>query len=181
MSQAAAYLERLLSALIHLGGERWDSVLAWKLAGAGIFAGAITWGNAGTLAHEWIHAGPLFVVLCLWALDMLVGTVQALIRRDFSPTKSLFGVLKLLVWVGALGVAWLLRVDGYPLDDLFAPLVEYAVILTEASSVLRNLAELHERLTGKPSRVLRWFASRVEQATAEHLATNGARQNGVRE
>lgn len=176
MAQTLDYLERLLGALIHLGGERWDSVWAWKLAGAGIFAaGAITWGNAGSLAREWIHAGPLFVVLCLWAGDMLVGTIQALVRKDFSPSKSLFGVLKLLVWVGALGVAWLLRVDGYPLDDLFAPLVEYAVILTEASSVLRNLAELHERLTGKQSRVLRWFASRVEQAAEQHLATH---QNG---
>lgn len=177
MTNAVAYLERLLGALIHLGGERFDSMLAWKLSGALAWAGftTITWGNAGTMAREWLHAGPLFVVLCLWALDMLTGTVQALIRRDFSPSKSLFGVLKLLVWVGALGVAWLLRVDGYPLDDWFAPLVEYAVILTEASSVLRNLAELHERLTGKPSRVLRWFASRVEQATAEHMATH---QNG---
>lgn len=164
----AAYLRKQLCCLLFLGNTTLDP--DWfpiKLMGAGLLVIAqqvtLTWSTFGSVLRDWLLGGPILIVLCLWSLDMLAGSGLALARRNWSPRKGFYGVVKLLIWVSALSVAWLLRVDGYPLDDFFAPVVELAIILTEASSVLRNLASLMEIGTGKKSRVLAWFSDRVDQ------------------
>lgn len=123
---------------------------------------AVGWQQFGPQLREYLLVGPFTVVCALWGIDMFTGIVMAVRRRQWSPTRMAWGVFKLILWCCALLVAWLLRNDGYPVTDVFSPLIEVSIILTEASSVLRNIAELMESITGKKSRILAFFAQRMD-------------------
>lgn len=182
------YILSLFRNLLYLGSppESETSILTLppKIVVTVLYAslGGLTWGTLPAAAHEYLNGVPVVVICVLWTMDMLLGTILAIFKRDYAPRKSLYGLVKLLVYAGVLWVAYTAQHDGIVLDDWLRPVAEMAVIFTEMSSVLRNSAGLMQKVTGRKSRVLEFFSSQLDDLIEEHLKKqkNGV-ANGVEE
>lgn len=177
------YIGGLLRQLCFLGSPPESDLFQVKFPASALATilyaslGGLTWQTLPQSTREFLNQAPLVIICVLWTLDMIVGTILALMKRDYSPRKSLYGLVKLIVYTTVLVVAFLVQHDGHSFDDFLRPVIEMAVILTEMSSVLRNGAAVMQKITGKKSKVLEFFADYVEKVAEEHLNHN--HQNGT--
>jgi len=115
-------------------------------------------------------ASSPFVWICVfWAMDWVFGGVRAGLdgwrnpqdpSRGWSARRAARSLLKLLLWLTVLLIAYGIRKSGIPYGGVPAGCLEAGVILTEAGSVLGHLAEL----SGSPT--LRFLASKLRQQAA---------------
>lgn len=86
---------------------------------------------------------PITTILLLWTADMIVGTMVAIKRRNWSSKRAKAGVAKLcLLWLPAMACTCLLR-DSHAIGAaLLAGTVESYVLFVEFGSVLQNLGRL---------------------------------------
>lgn len=177
------YVLNLLRNLLYLGSppESNTFILALppKILATVLYAslGGLTWQTLPSAAREFVNGAPVVLICVLWTMDMIIGTILAIFKRNYSPRKSLFGLVKLLIYAGVLGVAYITQHDGSGLDDWLRPVAEMAVIFTEMSSVLRNSAGVLQKVTGKKSKVLEFFNHQIDDLITEHLQR--IQQNGV--
>lgn len=178
------YILNLLRNLLYMGSppesDTFVLTLPPKLVATVLYAslGGLTWGSLPTAAHEFLNGAPIVIICVLWTMDMIIGTLLAIFKRNYSPRKSFYGLVKLLVYSGVLAVAYITQHDGNSLDDWLRPVIEMAVIFTEMSSVLRNSAGMMQKVTGRKSKVLEFFGSQIDDLIEEHLIKKN-HQNGV--
>ena len=113
-------------------------------------------------------SSPLVWICVFWAGDWVLGGIQAGLdgwrhpgdpKRGWSARRAARSVLKLLLWITVLAIAWGIRDSGIPYGYVPAGCLEAGVILTEAGSVLGHLAEL------SGSSALRFLASKFRAQT----------------
>lgn len=105
-------------------------------------------------------SSPVVWAVAFWAGDWVAGSLVALRAKQWRARRGLYSVVKLLIWIAALAVAYGLRDSGAPGCGLAAGAIEAAVLLTEGSSVLRNLALLSDNEAAR--RVLSVYADTLE-------------------
>lgn len=131
----------------------WDRARATLTLFLGTIAG---WYNGSTFAHT----PPVVWVSIFWAMDWVLGSGLAISRRQWSPRKAFFSIVKCLVYLAALAVAFGLRESHMLGAWAISGVIEAGILCAEGSSVMRNGA----RLTG--SRLLHWFADSMEARVA---------------
>ncbi|MHB2016973.1 MAG: phage holin family protein [Candidatus Xenobia bacterium] len=88
-----------------------------------------------------IYAG----VLVLWCLDFILGFTLAALSHQVSSRRLFYGLIKLLIYLAVLSVSWQIHQVVPTLGLLASGMLDSYVALTEASSVLRNAADLGDR------------------------------------
>lgn len=136
------------------------------------------WAHVAVILPLWewtrLHFGAFwfsspFVWTCLfWAADWTLGGARAALdgwrhpdqpERGWSARRAARSLLKLLLWITVLAIAWGIRDSGIPYGNVPAGCLEAGIILTEAGSVLGHLAEL------SGSSALRFLASKIRTHT----------------
>jgi len=121
------YIGNLLRNLFFLGSPpecdlfqvRYPFVALTTIICAGL--SGMTWNTLPWHMKEFINQAPIVIVCMLWTLDMIVGTILAVMKKDYSPRKTLYGLVKLVVYASALIVAYVLHHDGIAYDDFIRP------------------------------------------------------------
>lgn len=118
---------------------------------------------------------PFVMVGLLWALDMVTGLWCAWERHDISPEKLARSFRKLLLYAFVMGLGIVLDKFGshYPILGLntMSPLywlINSAILLTEASSILRNAGDLSDNPRLK--KLLERFADKADDQMSQLLA-----------
>jgi len=110
-------------------------------------------------------SNPVFWVSIFWAMDWVLGSFVAFKNNSWSPRRSFHGVLKWLLWMAVLTVAWGIRDMGFLGCTLIGGMIEVAIMLTEGSSVMRNCAILSNN--PKAQRLLNKFADAADQKLSQ--------------
>ena len=58
-------------------------------------------------------SNPVFWVSIFWAMDWILGSCVAIKTHNWSPRRSFHGILKWLLWMAVLTVAWGIRDMGF--------------------------------------------------------------------
>lgn len=104
---------------------------------------------------QYLWASPFVVVTIFWGANWIIGSAFALAQKAplpnepdlrWNPRKSLKSVMKLMVWMGALGGAALLKASHVTGGWVPAGVIELAVIITELAYLLRNLGRIARAL-----------------------------------
>jgi len=108
-----------------------------------------------------LPSSAVFWLCVFWAADWATGSALAVREGRFEPRRARLSVWKLLTWLAVLGIAWGLR-DSKVLGTTWAgACLEAGVLLTEASSVVRNLALLSS--SERVRKVLKVYADKIDQ------------------
>lgn len=142
--------------LSELTGGQEGEPRAWIVAAFGAAWTAVTQHFDG-----FVLSNPVFWVSVFWALDWLLGSWLAWRECRWIPSRAGRSVLKWLLWMVVLAVAWGIRDSGFFGAGLLGGLVEGAIILAEGSSVIRNAAALSDNPRAK--RLLGRFADAADQ------------------
>ena len=110
-------------------------------------------------------SSPVFWVSIFWAMDWILGSCVALKTHNWSPRRSFHGILKWLLWMAVLTVAWGIRDMGFLGCTMIGGMIEVAIMLTEGSSVMRNCAILSNN--PKAQRLLNKFADAADQKLSQ--------------
>lgn len=129
-----------------------------------IILGAV-WGVLTTHFGSFPASNPVFWVSIFWAMDWVLGSCVALKNSNWSPRRSFHGILKWLLWMAVLTVAWGIRDMGFLGCTLIGDMIEVAIMLTEGSSVMRNCAILSNN--PKAQRLLNKFADAADQKLSQ--------------
>lgn len=127
---------------------------------ARIKAVALVVGVFGPMFGHFLLEPAVGTVLILWSLDFLFGTGRAAYARVWKPRRAFWSALKLAMYLGLLGLGYLLRwgLGGYVGMGIFAAFAS-AIILTELTSVLSHAAEVCPEEAGPVRGLLRALAS----------------------
>ncbi len=142
--------------ITELAGGNEGEPRAWLVALFGTI-----WTALSNHFDGFVLSNPVFWVSVFWALDWLLGSWLAWRLSRWSPTRAGRSVLKWLLWMVVLAVAWGIRDSGFFGASLLGGLVEGAIILAEGSSVIRNAAALSDNPRAK--RLLSKFADAADQ------------------
>lgn len=107
------------------------------------------WGFLWSKLDGFAFSNTVFWVTLFWGLDLILGSWLAWREHRFSPSRATRSILKWLLWVVVLVVAWGIRDLGFWGSVFVAKVIEGAVILAEATSVLRNAASLSDNPRAK--------------------------------
>ena len=110
-------------------------------------------------------SNPVFWVSIFWAMDWILGSCVAIKTHNWSPRRSFHGILKWLLWMAVLTVAWGIRDMGFLGCTLIGGMIEVAIMLTEGSSVMRNCAILSNNPNAQ--RLLNKFADAADQKLSQ--------------
>lgn len=110
-------------------------------------------------------SNPVFWVSIFWAMDWVLGSCVAFKQNNWSPRRSFHGILKWLLWMAVLTVAWGIRDMGFLGCTLIGGMIEVAIMLTEGSSVMRNCAILSNN--PKAQLLLNKFADAADQKLSQ--------------
>ena len=121
---------------------------------------------------EFVWAGPAVIVSLFWLFNWIIGSALALAQKPplpgepdlrFQPEKSVKSIMKLIVWMGALAVALLLKVSHVAGAWIPAGIIELVVVVTEGIYLLRNLGRIAKALgNNEQSEVLTGVAQSAE-------------------
>lgn len=128
---------------------------------------------------QYLWASPFVVVTIFWCANWIIGSAFALSQKAplpgepdlrWNPRKSLKSVMKLMVWVGALLVAALLKASHITGGFVPAGVIELVVIITEGAYLLRNLGRI-ARVLGNVEQgaVLGLVADSTEEFMGNHI------------
>jgi hypothetical protein len=129
--------------------------------------------------QEFPASNPVFWVSIFWAMDWVLGSCVAIKTNNWSPRRSFHGVIKWMLWMAVLTVAWGIRDMNFLGCTLIGGMIEVAIMLTEGSSVMRNCAILSNN--PKAQRLLNRFADAADSKLSQiesrliqiETATNG--------
>jgi len=122
----------------------------------------------GVLTHHFGSfpaSNPVFWVSIFWAMDWILGSCVAIKTHNWSPRRSFHGILKWLLWMAVLTVAWGIRDMGFLGCTMIGGMIEVAIMLTEGSSVMRNCAILSNN--PKAQRLLNKFADAADEKLSQ--------------
>lgn len=122
---------------------------------------AFVWSQLNQHFNGFALSNPVFWVSIFWAMDWVLGSINAFRSRQWSPRRSFYGVIKWFIWMCVLSVAWGVRSSNFLGCSFIAACIEVAILLTEGTSVLRNCAELSDNKRAK--RLLNRFADATEK------------------
>ena len=111
--------------------------------------------------NAFVHTPPVVWVSVFWTMDWILGSILALYLRKWLPRKAFFSIVKWMVYVSALAVAFGLRESQILGGWAISGMIETAILCAEVSSVMRNGA----RLTN--SKILHWFADSLDHKVDE--------------
>lgn len=120
--------------------------------------------------HFW--ASPYVWVSIFWLLNWMLGTVLAIHAREWTPRDSFRSVVKLMVWLLALGLASGLKKSGVSGGFVPAGVLEFGVVVTEFVYAVRNLGRF-SALFGNQSQaeVLTYVADRADEFAGHKTST----------
>ena len=84
---------------------------------------------------------PRAIVLAFWSLDMLIGTLGAIWKREWRRDKATRGVARFAAWFVVLAFCGLLHESG-PIEGGVASLVEAKIVIIEFASVIIKIGQL---------------------------------------
>lgn len=97
-------------------------------------------------------AAPVVLLVLVMAIDYITGMISAWKSRELSSREGLFGIVKKLCYLFAVGAAvvvdWLINVGfgmvgiTFGVNMLFCVLVTIWLIINELISILENLNEI---------------------------------------
>lgn len=110
------------------------------------------WGYAQRYyVGDLVWASPFAIVTIFWSCNWIIGSAFAAAQKEplpgqpdliWDPKESLKSLLKLLIWMGALGVSLLLQFSHITGGWIPAGVIQIVVIVTEAAYLLRNLGRI---------------------------------------
>ncbi len=110
------------------------------------------WGYAQRYyVGDLVWASPFAIVTIFWSCNWIIGSAFAAAQKEplpgqpdlrWDPKKSLKSLLKLLIWVVALGVSLLLQYSHVTGGWIPAGVIQLVVIVTEGAYLLRNLGRI---------------------------------------
>lgn len=149
-----------------------DHLRSWAVVA--VVAPAWQWVRMHWAGFWW--SSPVVWIGVFWGLDWITGSINAIRdglshpedpRRGWRVARAAWSVGKLLLWLCVLAVAWGLRDSGIWGGGLCASCLEAGVLLTEASSVIRNCARLSDSPVAR--RVLTIYADRFEDRASGRI------------
>jgi len=123
------------------------------------------WGVLTNHFGDFPASNPVFWVSIFWGMDWILGSCVALKNNNWSPRRSFHGILKWLLWMAVLTVAWGIRDMQFLGCTWIGGMIEVAIMLTEGSSVMRNCAILSNN--PKAQRLLNKFADAADQKLSQ--------------
>ena len=91
------------------------------------------------------------IMTMFWFFDMFLGTLLAVVQKQFRTSKFLYGLVKWWVATVLIFTAWGFRIAPPPDDDFIAFLVESAVLYMFAHSLIKNAVKLFRFLSDDPN------------------------------
>lgn len=118
------------------------------------------WAAFTSLWTGFFLSNSFLIVTLFWGADLFLGSLKALLDRNFKPQKFVKGVARWLLWIVALLVAWGFRIGLPGVGNIIASIVESVIILAEGSSILRNLAMFSSEV--RVQKLLSLFADKID-------------------
>lgn len=103
----------------------------------------------------------VFWMSAFWGIDFILGASRAWVRGNFEPAKVAKSGYKWVRWMIVLAVGFMAKESGMIGGSVITGLLVSVVTLSEASSILRQVAEDSENPTAK--RVLTHFANAADR------------------
>lgn len=117
-------------------------------------------------------ASPYVWVSVFWVLNWVLGTILAIRDREWTPRDSFRSVIKLIVWLTALGLASGLKKSGVTGGFIPAGVLEFGVVITEFVYALRNLGRFSAMFGNQnQAEVLTFVADKADEFAGHRTNT----------
>ena len=111
-------------------------------------------------------------VTLFWSLNWVLGTGLAVAGREWAIRDSLRSLIKLLVWICALGIASGLRHSGVTGGWLPAGVIDTMAVFTEAAYLMRNLGRVTTKFGNQnQGEILTYAADRTDEFAGHKTQT----------